>query len=174
VSAGASGTAERADLGCTATDARSFRNAMGCLPTGVTVIAAADGDDMHGMTANAVTAVSLDPLMLLVCLTTGSRTACAIRAAGRFAVNVLGEHQEELSRRFARRGEDHFEGIEVIEGPGKVPLLPGCVAYVACHVVSVLTVGDHDVAFARVEHCRAGAGRPLVFCRGRYHRLPAS
>ena len=153
-------------------DARSFRNVMGHLPTGVTVIAAGDGDERHGMTANSVTAVSLDPLMILACLTSASRTASAIRSAGRFAINFLAEHQEELSRRFARPGDNHFVGIEVEDGPHRVPVIPGCVAYVACRVADVVPAGDHHVVFGEVEHCEAFGGRPLVFHRGAYCRLP--
>ena len=157
-----------------AVDALQFRHVMGHFPTGVSVITTLHDDQMHGMTANSVTSVSLEPVMILVCLMREARTALAIQHAGHFAVNILAEHQEELSRRFARPGQDHFEGLEIEEGPNALPLLPGCLAYVTCRVHEVVAAGDHDIVLGNVESCDANAngGNPLVFFQGGYRRLP--
>ncbi len=151
-----------------------FRHVMGHFATGVTVITTRHDGRLHGMTANSVTSVSLEPLLILVCLTRGARTALAIQNAERFAVNILGEHQEDVSRRFARPGQDHFEGLEIAEGPGGLPLIPGCLAYLTCTVHDVVAAGDHDVVLGSVEHCevRADGGNPLLFFQGGYQRLP--
>jgi flavin reductase (DIM6/NTAB) family NADH-FMN oxidoreductase RutF len=155
-------------------DAIEFRHVMGHFPTGVSVITTVHDGVQHGMTANSVTSVSLEPVMLLVCLMREARTALAIQNAGHFAVNILGEHQEEISRRFARAGQDHFEGLDVKEGPDGIPMLPGCLAYVTCRVHEVVPAGDHDIVLGSVEHCEAdvNGGNPLVFFQGGYRTLP--
>ena len=155
-------------------DPIQFRHLMGHFPTGVTIVTTAADGKKHGMTANSVTSVSLDPVMILVCLTREARTRAAIEQARRFAVNILGEHQEEISRRFAKPGTDHFEGLEAVEGPGGIPLIPGCLAYLACSVHDVVVAGDHDVVLGTVEHCEVSpnGGSPLLFFQGGYQRLP--
>ena len=155
-------------------DPVQFRHAMGHFATGVTVLTTEHEGRLHGMTANSVTSVSLDPLLILVCLMREARTALAIQQAKRFAVNILGEHQEDLSKRFARPGQDHFEGLELLEGPHGLPLLPGCLAYLACQVTELVQAGDHDVVFAEVDHCEVSAngGSPLLFFQGGYRKLP--
>jgi flavin reductase (DIM6/NTAB) family NADH-FMN oxidoreductase RutF len=147
---------------------------MGQFATGVTVLTTVHDGRFHGMTANSVTSVSLDPLLILVCLVREARTCLAIQQAERFAVNILGEHQEELSRRFARPGQDHFDGLDVVTGPHGLPLLPDCLAYLACQVTEIVQAGDHDVVFAEVDHCRVSAdgAAPLLFFQGGYRKLP--
>src|SRR3954470_20418919 len=78
-----------------------FRAVMGRFPTGVTIVTAIGPEGPVGMTANAVTSLSLDPLLLLVCFDNGARTLPVVRGSGRFGVNVLSTGQEELARRFA-------------------------------------------------------------------------
>ncbi len=157
-----------------AVDPLKFRNVMGYFPTGVSVVTTAVDGERHGMTANSITSVSLDPVMILACLTRGARTALAIQKARQFAVNVLSENQEEISRRFARPGQDHFEGLAVEEGPDGLPLLPGCLAYLACRVHDVVPAGDHDIVLGSVDHCEVSpnGGSPLLFFQGGYQRLP--
>jgi 3-hydroxy-9,10-secoandrosta-1,3,5(10)-triene-9,17-dione monooxygenase reductase component len=156
----------------TAVDPHHFRRVMGHFPTGVAVLTTVHGGRRHGMTANSITSVSLDPVMILVCLMREARTALAIQKAGRFAVNLLRENQEELSRRFAAAGLDHFEGLDVEETEDGLPLLPGCLAYLECRVTEIVPAGDHDVVIAEVERAQEVGGNPLVFHLGGYRRLP--
>lgn len=156
----------------TSVDIFEFRRVMGHFATGVTVITTEHGGEMHGMTANSVTSVSLDPVLILVCLSQESRTALAIQKTRRFAVNILREDQEEISRRFAIPNGDRFEGLEITEGPNGLPHLPNCLAYLTCRVTEIVAAGDHDVVIAEVEHAEALSGRPLVFFLGGYRRLP--
>jgi 3-hydroxy-9,10-secoandrosta-1,3,5(10)-triene-9,17-dione monooxygenase reductase component len=153
-------------------DPLEFRRVMGHFPTGVTVLTTVDGGRRHGMTANAITSVSLDPVLILVCLAREARTGLAIQRARRFAVNFLREDQEEVSRRFARPGEDRFEGLAVQEDESGLPLLPGATAHLVCRVTEIVTAGDHDIVIAEVERARANGGNPLVFHLGGYKRLP--
>jgi flavin reductase (DIM6/NTAB) family NADH-FMN oxidoreductase RutF len=157
-----------------AVDPFKFRNVMGHFPTGVSVITTAHAGQRHGMTANSITSVSLDPVMILACLARGSRTGLAIEQAGRFAVNILGDHQEDVCRRFAKPGMDHFEGLDAQKGPAGLPLLPGCIAYLVCSVHDVVQAGDHDIVLGDVEDCdvSANGGSPLVFFQGGYRTLP--
>jgi flavin reductase (DIM6/NTAB) family NADH-FMN oxidoreductase RutF len=157
-----------------AVDPYEFRRVMGHFPTGVSVLTTLHEGVRHGMTANSLTSVSLDPVMILACLVRGARTALAIQNAGHFAVNILGDHQEEVSRRFAAPGQDHFEGLDVIQGHRGLPLLPGCLGYLVCSVDDVVQAGDHDIVLGKVEQCEASinGGSPLVFFQGGYRTLP--
>ena len=156
----------------TTVDPFEFRRVMGHFPTGVTVITTVHEGRRHGMTANSVTSVSLDPALILVCLTRGARTALAIQKAGRCAVNFLREDQEEISRRFAAPLQDHFEGLQVEEGPDGLPILPESLAYLTCRTTEVVPAGDHDIVLAEVESAKTNGGNPLVFFLGGYRRLP--
>jgi flavin reductase (DIM6/NTAB) family NADH-FMN oxidoreductase RutF len=154
-----------------AVDAGTYRHVMSHFPTGVAVVTTMTDGVMHGMTANSLTSVSLDPVTLLVCFSHDSRTADAVRRAGTFAVNVLEEGQLELSQRFARPGEDHFAGLEVDTDTHGLPILKGALAHLVCKVSDVVTVGDHDIVIGEVLACQAGKGNPLIFFRGGYRSL---
>jgi flavin reductase (DIM6/NTAB) family NADH-FMN oxidoreductase RutF len=153
-------------------DPFQFRHVMGHFPTGVAVITTEHDGQRHGMTANSVTSVSLDPVLILVCFTREARTALAVQKSGRFAVNILREDQEAVSRRFALPNQDHFEGLQIEEGPAGLPLLPNCLAYLTCRVTELVAAGDHDIVLAEVETAQANGGNPLLFFLGGYRRLP--
>ncbi|MGH3741413.1 MAG: flavin reductase family protein, partial [Micromonosporaceae bacterium] len=145
-------------------DPALLRRTMGCFATGVAVITAWLDDEPHGMTVNSLTSVSLDPPLLLVCFTHGARTADAVRESGRFGVNILGARQENVSNMFARRGTDHFAGLNVRPDPDRSPpAIPGALARVGCRVERLLDVGDHVVVFGAVEQAQHREGAPLLF-----------
>lgn len=154
-------------------DPREFRNTMGLFATGVTVITARAGEETRGMTANAVTSVSLDPLLLLVCVDRQARMAGVIVEAGRFAVNILRADQEQLSRHFSGRPQDGVEP-RLVELAG-APVLADSMASLVCAVERVLDGGDHLIVIGRVEALRRaeGADEPLLYFRGRYRELAA-
>ena len=108
-------------------DGAVFRRVIGSFMSGVVVITtSADDGTPHGMTVSAVSSLSLDPPMLLVCLHSASGTQEAVRRSGRFAVNILAEDQGELAGRFAKPGAtDKFDGVAVRTGRTGVPLLGG-------------------------------------------------
>jgi flavin reductase (DIM6/NTAB) family NADH-FMN oxidoreductase RutF len=149
---------------------RVFRDTMGCFATGVCIVSAKHGDQLHGMTVNSLTSVSLHPPLVLVCFNRNTRTERAVQAAGAFGVNVLREEQADLSNRFARPGEDHYEGLELLYEDG-VPLLPNCLAYLVCRTGNVYLEGDHSIVIGHVIRALPGKGAPLLFVRGRYHCL---
>lgn len=152
-------------------DPNAYRHVMSHFPTGVAVVTTMVDGEMHGMTANSLTSVSLDPVTLLVCFNRGSRTAEAVRKANIFAVNVLEEAQLELSHRFAKQGEDHFVGLDVDTDTYGLPILAGALAHLVCRVKDVVAVADHDIVIGEVEACQAGQGAPLIFFRGGYRSL---
>ena len=124
------------------------------------------------MTTNAVTSLSLEPSLLLVCFDNTSRTLPAVRAAERFAVNLLEAGQEELAAVFAskRVGAEKFAAVtHRIEHD--VPVLEGALAWLACDLRELLPGGDHTIAVGEVTHVHSDPdprARPLTFFRGRY------
>ncbi len=152
-------------------DARRLRDVMGRFATGVAIVTTRAADESHGMTVNSLTSVSLDPPLLLVCLTRDSRTAGAVSDRGAFVVILLGSRQESISDRFARRGEDHFEGLEVETNDRGLPVFGRGLGWLDCDVESIVDGGDHIIVVGRVVACDAREGTPLVFFRGRYHEL---
>jgi 3-hydroxy-9,10-secoandrosta-1,3,5(10)-triene-9,17-dione monooxygenase reductase component len=168
-------TATEEPTASAAVTAAAFRHAMGQFATGVTVITSvgADGQPV-GTTANAVSSLSLDPPLLLVCFEESSRTLAAIRAHGAFAVNVLAAPQRELSANFARRGlAAAWDGVTHQPGRTGSPRLHGVLATLECTVEHRLLGGDHEIVVGRVRDIQAGEAEaaPLLFWRGRYASL---
>jgi len=159
----------------TGVSAAEFRHAMGHFATGVTVVTSigADGAPV-GTTANAVTALSLDPPLVLVCFDLDSLTLQAIRAHGAFVVNVLAAAQQHLSANFARRGlSAAWDGVRHRHGPTGSPRLEGVLAVLECTVEHCLPGGDHEIVVGRVRHAETSAvpAAPLVYFRGSYASL---
>jgi len=159
--------------GTDSVDPTAFRRAIGALPTGVTVVSAFGESGPSGATANAVSSLSLDPMLMLACLDRGSRTLRAVQEAGRFGVSVLGEGQEAIARQFATKapGHEKWEGVEWVQR-GETPALSGCVLWIGCELRDVLMGGDHVILTGAVDGIEPGEGRPLVFHAGGYHALP--
>ena len=150
-------------------DAARYREVLGHLPTGVTVVTANGADAPVAMSANSVTSVSLEPPLILFCPAKSSTTWPAIRDSGRFCVNIFAAHHEEASRRFSARGVDRFAGVAWHARPAG-PALDDAVAWIECTIDAVHQAGDHLIVVGAVDELgtRAGAGAPLVFFRGRY------
>ncbi len=155
--------------------AAAFRDAMGQFATGVTVVTSVDADgEPVGTTANAVTSLSTDPPLVIVCFDLGSVTLRAIRCHGAFVVNVLAAPQQHLSRNFARRGlAAAWDGVEHRRGPTGSPRLEDVLAVLECTVEHALPGGDHEIIVGRVRHVETSANPngPLVFFRGTYASL---
>ena len=147
---------------------------IGHFATGVAIVTCAGPDGPTGLTTNAITSVSLEPLLLLVCFDNTSRTLPAVRATRRFAVNVLRAGQDELARVFAskRVAREKFESLTHTVAHG-VPVLDGALAWVACELVELLPGGDHTIGIGAVVGGSASEGEPLVFFRGAYVGLQA-
>ena len=150
-----------------------FRRTLGCFATGVTVITAMDDEGKpRGLTANAFSSLSLEPTLILVCVDHRSDTFPVIGQAEAFAVNILGEEQREISQRFARKGEDKFDGIGFHPGETGAPVIDGSLAVIECLRHEAYEAGDHTIFIGNVQHIEHGPGKPLLFFRGNYASLP--
>jgi flavin reductase (DIM6/NTAB) family NADH-FMN oxidoreductase RutF len=145
------------------------------VPTGVVVVAGADGDGPAGLAVGSFTSISLDPPLVGFFCDRDSTSWPRVRAAGGFCVNVLAAGQEEVCARFARRGGRKFEGLAYAAAPHTgSPLLEGVLAWVDCELEREIELGDHTlVVGTALELAVADAGRPLVFFRGGYPDLRA-
>lgn len=154
-----------------------FRQVMSLFATGVTVITSRVDDGMYGMTANAVTSVSLEPMLLLVCMDHNSVTYEVLKRAGVFGVNILSNAQEAISRRFAVKrqpGENQFEGLSYSLSQKGCPILEGSLGFIECKVATTHPAGDHTLFLGEVIGAEAmEEGLPLLFYRSRYAKLPA-
>ena len=150
------------------TDPMTMRRVMGRFATGVAVGTTIRDGEPHGMTVNSLTSVSLEPPLLLVSLTTGARSTDAVTGSGRFAVSVLSARQDGIALRFARRGENHFDGLPLTYEDHTVPVVPGALAHLDCTVEEHLTAGDHEIVIGRVDGTCDRDGRPLAFLNGRF------
>ena len=155
--------------------AAAFRQAMGHFATGVTVVTSIDEQgEPVGTTASAVSSLSLDPPLVLVCFDLGSMTLRAIRGHGAFVVNVLAAPQQHLSANFARRGlAAVWDGVRHQPGPTGSPRLDGVLAALECTVENRLPGGDHEIVVGRVHHVEISddGAAPLLYWRGSYLSL---
>jgi flavin reductase (DIM6/NTAB) family NADH-FMN oxidoreductase RutF len=156
--------------------AAEFRQAMGCFATGVTIITLDLDGEVHGMTANAFASVSLDPLLVLVCVDHATRTHAHLHAKKRFGINVLCEDQRAISEYYARpvRSHEHAEeevGARFDRTQHGTPMLHGALAYLECRLHSAQEAGDHTIFIAEVEDVVVREGEPLLFFRGKYRTV---
>jgi 3-hydroxy-9,10-secoandrosta-1,3,5(10)-triene-9,17-dione monooxygenase reductase component len=142
---------------------------MGRFATGVTVVTASGPEGPVGMTANAITSLSLDPLLLLVCFDKGARTLRVVRETRAFGVNVLASGQEDLAQLFASKAPEaeKFAGVahDLHEG---LPVLRGGHAWIGCRLEDLVPGGDHVIGIGAVTAAETGEGDPLVWHGGRY------
>jgi flavin reductase (DIM6/NTAB) family NADH-FMN oxidoreductase RutF len=154
-----------------------FRTAMGQFATGVTVVTALDGERPQGITVNALSSVSLDPPMVMIALDQRRFIVPMIEATGRYAVNILTEHQQWLSDCFAGAavtpGRDAFCGAAWHAGETALPLLDGAIAALECTVVERFSLGDHHCYVGRVDATSLADpdAPPLLYHRRRYLRI---
>lgn len=152
-------------------DALAQRRIMGHFATGVTVVTARQQDEIHGMTANAVASLSLHPPLILVAVDKTATMHAALTACRHFAVNILSEAQEPLSRRFALRGPKDVSDLTWSTAASGAPILTDALAWVDCRLTEILPGGDHDIFIGEIlaGDCRDGA--PLLYFCGKYCRL---
>lgn len=153
-----------------------FRKAMGSFATGVTVITVDNDGEVHGMTANAFASVSLDPLLVLVCVDHRARTHAHLHARKRFGVNVLAASQRGISEYYARPSETHRQaereaGAHFDRTAHGTPVLHGALAYLECRLHSAQDAGDHTIFIAEVEEVVVRDGDPLLYFRGQYREV---
>lgn len=154
-----------------AIDPKEQRRIMGKFATGVTVVTLRSGETLWGMTANAVTSLSLDPPLVIVAVDRKGQTHGYMKTAGGFAINILAAHQEELSRRFAAAGPKDFSDLTWTAAQTGAPILADTLGYVECRTVEILPGGDHDIFVGEILAGEARDGSPLLYFAGRYARI---
>jgi len=153
-------------------DAALFRRTLGQFASGVTVVTTRDAEGRTlGLTVSAFCSVSLAPPLVLVSIDRRSDANRGLRESGLFAVSVLAEHQEHVSRRFAEPGAVKLEGFAFEGGRLGLPLVPGALAQLECRVRSMHVEGDHTLWVGEVAAAHASPGRPLLHHAGLYRAL---
>lgn len=152
----------------------NFRQAWGKFATGVSVITTnAPGGEVHGMTANGITSVSLDPLLVLVCAGHSTASYPLIKSSGRFAISILGQDQQSIAEYYARPADGKTGDVEVSFNRTRhgSATIDGCLATMDCEVVDETLAGDHTIFIGRVDDIEINAGRPLIFYEGKFGQL---
>ncbi|MCL4783883.1 MAG: flavin reductase family protein [Bryobacterales bacterium] len=150
----------------------TFREFCARFASGVTIATVRDSEgNPYGLTASSLTAVSLNPPLILVCIGHNSGILSKFRKSTHFGVNILHEGQESLSNRFATLIGDRFAGVGWNPGPGGSPLLLDCLAQVECLTHKIVDAGDHAVFFGEVIGGALGNGEPLLYFNRSYRSL---
>ncbi len=152
-----------------------FRAAMGRFATGVTIVTSRLGEELHGMTANSVTSVSLEPPLVLVCVDRESDSYGFIDGSGVFAVSILGRGQERLASEFAAKEGPGAHRLDDVPHHARVtgaPIIDGSLAYLDCRVIGRYPGGDHTIFVGEVVDAgRLHEDEPLIFHERRYTGL---
>ena len=149
-----------------------LRQAFGSFATGVTVVTALDArGNPVGLTANSFSAVSLNPPLVLWCISLTTPSFTAFRDCSHYAINVLSADQEEISNRFANPSADKFARLEWTSGAGGAPVLKGCIAGFECANAHQYPGGDHLIMVGRVDNYRVNMDAPLLFFGSKYAAL---
>ena len=155
-------------------DPQTFREAWSKFATGVSVVTTIEPDgSVHGMAANGITSVSLDPLLVLLCVGHNRNSYPLIKDSGRFCINILNEDQQDVGDYYARpperRESDYRVPFTFTEGGSAA--LDGSLASMDCHVVTEHVAGDHTIFIAQVDEIHVNEGKPLLFFEGKWGHL---
>ncbi|WP_174614334.1 flavin reductase family protein [Virgibacillus ihumii] len=150
-------------------DDRTFRTAMGKFATGVTVITTEVNDEPYGMTANAFMSVSVDPKLVLISIDEKARMNNYVRKAGKFAVSILNEDQQDMSAYFAGQMKEHRSVS--FDQFNSMPAIPGALVHLTCNVHDSVMAGDHTLYIGEVTDICITDGEPLTFFSGKYKQI---
>lgn len=153
-------------------DSTEQRRILGKFATGVTVASTKVGDETWGMTANAVTSLSLDPPLVILCIQRDSLSHRKFKEGGCYALSILSAAQQDISDRFAFKGPKDFSGLDTKTSVTMAPILAGALGWVDCMLKEILPGGDHDIFIGEIV---AGdgieSGEPLLYYGGKYTNL---
>ena len=159
-----------------AIDAKTFRRIMGSFATGVGVVTTDNDGRLHGLTANSITSVSLDPMLLLVCVDKTAHGHAEMMQCRSFGVSILASDQREISTLFAKSSEPELgslRGIAFRRGDTGCPLVDGAIDHFECAPHAEVDAGDHTIFVGRVLHGDLGRDDigPLLYFRGNYRDI---
>jgi flavin reductase (DIM6/NTAB) family NADH-FMN oxidoreductase RutF len=160
----------------TAIEPSRFREALGHYASGITVITSQIDGELLGFTCSSFYSVSISPPLVSFSVMSNSASYPRIRQAGRFAVNILSDEQVEISRQFARRGADKWQGVERLESPLGNPVIASSLHWLDCHIHAEHTAGDHLIVIGEVKALnlqKDATARPLLYYQGQYHNIAA-
>jgi len=150
-------------------DSHAFRNACSKYATGVTIAAVIGPDGKpHGLTVNSFTSVSMHPPLVLICLDHKVKVLEYFKQATSFGISILSEQQQDLSNRFASRGENRFQHTPWHPAKSGAPLIDGALATFDCELTQTVEAGDHIIFIGRVRALTAEDGRPLLYFSSGY------
>ena len=152
-----------------------FRQVMGNFATGITVVTTRGNDGQtYGLTVNAFTSVSLDPLLVLVCLDNRLSSLLHFKDSKKFGISILSEHQEGFSGLFAKKDSIRPSSL-YFDGPAGQPLLRDALACLECETYEMYDGGDHQILVGKVNSAECLEGKetvdPILYFRGKYRRL---
>jgi flavin reductase (DIM6/NTAB) family NADH-FMN oxidoreductase RutF len=152
-----------------AIDSALFRSVLGRFASGVTVVTTRDAQGVdHGMTVSAFCSLSLDPLLILICVEACTSIHPVLMDSDCFVVNILSADQEAMSRRFAAHVKDRFEGLGYSRGVTGAVILNDVLAHLECRRSAHYPGGDHTIFVGEVVDAEAHSDRPLLYYRGGY------
>lgn len=150
------------------------KTAVGSFPTGVAVVTTRVAGAPVGMTVSSFTSVSLDPPLVLVCLSRTASALPAFKVGAPIGINILADHQQPLAMAFVRPFDDRFKGVTVLRGPNDVPLLEEAAAWLSGHVARIYEGGDHLIVVCRLHAVYADRRPPLLYHAGTMSTWPQS
>lgn len=152
-------------------DPAQQRKIFGHFATGVTVVTTDGEGGPHGLTANAVASLSLDPPLVLVAVEKKAQTLGYLKQNRCFAINILRLDQEDISRRFATPGPKDFSDLKLRKAETTAPVLADSLAFVDCRIVEILPGGDHEIFVGEILAGEIHGGEPLLYYAGRYRKV---
>lgn len=150
-----------------------FKKAVGCFPTGVSVISTAHRDKLWGFTANSFVSVSLDPPLISFCLSKGSRSFTAFKEVKNFGVSILSNDQGDIAKNFAQKKVDKFSNVNyIISELSKSPLIVGATCFLECAKYEQFSCGDHDIFIGKVISTKIDDSKsPIVYFAKSYLKI---
>jgi len=155
-------------------DSDLFRRAWSNFATGASLITTVEADGtVHGMTANGIASISLDPMLSMVCVGHNANTHLIIKKTGRYGINILSEDQKLIGDYYARSAEKRDGSInpDFFFTTSGIPFLEGALSSLDCKVVNAYEEGDHTIFIGEVEEMEVRNGRPLLFYEGKWSKL---
>ncbi len=152
-----------------------FRQVLSRFATGVTIVTVKNKEGIHGLTVNAFTSVSLEPLLILICIQKNGVSHDALSESEHFVVNILSEQQKDLADRFANvnlSSTERFQNLAYQLNARGIPILSGVLGYLECRIVNELDGGDHTIYLGEVERAEVSEEKkPLLFYNSQYYQL---
>ena len=149
-----------------------FRKAMSCFATGVTVVTTKDSEgNFHGLTVSAFCSVSLEPLLILICVDKLAGSHNWIEETGSFVVNILSDKQRHISERFASPVHDRFEGVDHFKNGSNIPILKDALVNLECKLKNACDGGDHTIFIGEIENVIISDGKPLIYFQSNYRGI---